>query len=40
MLPHTAGVEAPSCELERALLDHETLIRTAGLLRNSLDGAA
>ncbi len=39
MLPHTAGVEAPSCELERALLDHETLIRTAGLLRNGLDGA-
>jgi chromatin segregation and condensation protein Rec8/ScpA/Scc1 (kleisin family) len=39
MLPHTAGVEAPSRELERALLDHETLIRTAGLLRNRLDGA-
>ncbi len=39
MLPQAAGEEAPSLELERALLDHETLRATAGLLRSRLDAA-
>jgi segregation and condensation protein A len=39
LLPQAAGVEAPSVELERALLDHETLKATAGLLRSRLDAA-
>jgi segregation and condensation protein A len=39
MLPQAPGEEAPSLELERALLDHETLRATAGLLRSRLDAA-
>ncbi len=39
LLPQAAGEEAPSLELVRALLDHETLRATAGLLRSRLDAA-
>ncbi len=39
LLPQAPGEEAPSLELERALLDHETLRATAGLLRSRLDAA-
>jgi segregation and condensation protein A len=39
LLPQAPGEEAPSHELERALLDHETLKATAGLLRSRLDAA-
>jgi chromatin segregation and condensation protein Rec8/ScpA/Scc1 (kleisin family) len=39
LLPQAPGEEAPAQELERALLDHETLMRTAGLLRSRIDAA-
>ncbi len=39
MLPQAPGEEAPSLELERALLDHETLKATTGLLRSRIDAA-
>ncbi len=39
LLPQAPGEEAPSLELERALLDHETLMRAAGLLRSRIDAA-
>jgi chromatin segregation and condensation protein Rec8/ScpA/Scc1 (kleisin family) len=39
VLPQFGGDGAPSLELERALLDHETLVRTAGLLCSRIDAA-
>jgi segregation and condensation protein A len=39
LLPQAPGEEAPSLELERALLDHQTLRETTGLLRSRLDAA-
>ena len=39
LLPQAAGEEAPAEELEWALLDHQTLTRTAGLLRSRIDAA-
>lgn len=39
LLAQAAGEEAPAQELERALLDHETLRATAGLLQSRIDAA-
>ena len=39
LLPQAPGEVAPAHELERALVDHETMLRTAGLLRGRIDAA-
>jgi segregation and condensation protein A len=39
LLPQTSDEVLPGQELERALLDHETLRATAGLLRSRIDAA-
>jgi chromatin segregation and condensation protein Rec8/ScpA/Scc1 (kleisin family) len=39
MLPQTPNEVLPGQELERALLDHETVRATAGLLRSRIDAA-
>ncbi len=39
LLPQAPDARSPAQELERALLDHATLHRTAGLLRSRLDAA-
>ena len=39
LLPQAPGEEAPAQELERALLDNQTLTRTASLLRSRIDAA-
>jgi segregation and condensation protein A len=39
LLPQAPDARSPAQELERALLDHATLQRTAGLLRSRIDAA-